>query len=495
MLRLNLAQQLCEAHSIPDGLPPLLASLSTIGSADHGTLVVFPAPNTPASVYSIGAGSQRAMRDSDALAGWLSARREVYLLPTENTAFIPEPLRELTTAGYARHLIVPMLVDGRALAVALFAVRDSSDWRRPQLEAVRDLRSLWIMWLERILFRGRLSSLEVGLGRQLDYMREVARTERGLRELTGQSDAMKTVRRAIQQVAATDSTVLILGETGTGKELVARAIHQASARHRRLLVSVNCASLAPSLLTSELFGHEAGAFTGATKRRIGRFEYADQGTLFLDEISEIPMEHQPALLRTLQEKTIERVGSNTPQKVDVRLIAATHPQIESAVAAGEFRVDLYFRLNVFPIRIPALRDRAEDIPDLANHFAMHFARQMNKPITRIAEESLEILAHHSWPGNVRELENCIERAVIVAEGEVLTVDPAWFAARSSDSPLPKGETWQERERQTILDTLQHTGGRIYGSNGAAARLGLKPTTLYGKMRKLGIRTPRNGYLA
>jgi formate hydrogenlyase transcriptional activator len=336
------------------------------------------------------------------------------------------------------------------------------------------------------------AELRARLAQDVGYLRDELKAERGLRSLSGDSAAMKEVRRAIQQVAPTDSTVLIQGETGTGKELVARAIHQVSPRRNRLLVAVNCAALAPNLVASELFGHEAGAFTGAAKRRIGRFELAHQGTLFLDEIGELAPDVQVMLLRALQEKNIERVGAAEPIAVDVRLIAATHQDLAAAVSDGRFRADLFYRLNVFPIRVPALRERREDIGDLIRHFLLHFGRRMNKRVESVAPRALELLTRYDWPGNVRELENLIERAMIVAEGNVLDIDGNWLSTPSPPAPLPRstgGEgrtSLREREKQAILEALGLCGGKIYGDDGAAARLGLKPTTLYGKMRRLGI---------
>jgi formate hydrogenlyase transcriptional activator len=323
--------------------------------------------------------------------------------------------------------------------------------------------------------------------RERTYLRDEARAERDLRSLTGDSPAMKAVRAAIRQVAATDSTVLILGETGTGKELVARAIHQLSPRRDRLLVAVNCAALAPGVIASELFGHEQGAFTGATRRRLGRFELAHQGTIFLDEVGELTPEMQVLFLRVLQERVIERVGGGESIPVDVRVIAATHQDLEAAVQAGRFRSDLFFRLHVFPIRVPPLRERREDIPDLVRHFVQHFGRRLGKPVAGVGPGSLKLLAEYHWPGNVRELENLIERAVIVADGDTVEVDPLWLKPAPA-APVPAAATpgLAEVERRTILDALARCGGKIYGAGGAAALLGLKPTTLYGKMRKLRI---------
>ncbi len=296
---------------------------------------------------------------------------------------------------------------------------------------------------------------------------------------------MKAVRLAIQQVAPMDSTVLIHGETGTGKELVARAIHQLSPRRERLLVAVNCAALAPGVIASELFGHEAGAFTGASRRRFGRFELAHQGTIFLDEIGELTPDMQVMLLRVLQERVIDRVGGSSSNPVDVRVLAATHQDLAATMNAGRFRADLYFRLNVFPIHVPPLRQRPEDIPDLVHHFLHHFGRRMNKPIERVDANALRLLTEYHWPGNVRELENLIERAMIVASGDTLHIEPHWLepARTTNAEPAPPHLSLAAIERRAILDALERCRGRIYGPTGAAAALGLKPTTLYGKMRK------------
>lgn len=327
--------------------------------------------------------------------------------------------------------------------------------------------------------------------RERTYLRDASRIERDLRPLTGESAAMKAVRLAIQQVAPTDSTVLILGETGTGKELVARAIHQLSPRREHLLAAVNCAALAPGVIASELFGHEAGAFTGATRRRFGRFELAHRGTIFLDEVGELSAEMQVMLLRVLQERVIDRVGGTAPVPVDVRVIAATHQDLAAAINQGRFRRDLYFRVNVFPIHVPPLRQRREDIPDLVHHFLHHFARRLNKPIERVDPMAVRLLTDYDWPGNVRELENLIERATIVAAGNTLHIDPCWLGPARAGNPEhePSPTRLADIERRAILDALQSCRGRIYGTNGAAAALGVKPTTLYGKMRKHRISRP------
>jgi formate hydrogenlyase transcriptional activator len=316
-------------------------------------------------------------------------------------------------------------------------------------------------------------------------------------EMVGTSPALQTVVAAVQRVAPTDSTVLILGETGTGKELVARAIHHTSAREGRAFVKLNCAAIPFDLLESELFGHEKGAFTGAIAQKIGRFELADGGTLFLDEIGDIPLALQPKLLRVLQEQEFERLGSGRTHHVSVRLVAATHRDLPAMVGRNEFRSDLYYRLNVFPVVVPPLRDRREDIPPLVAHFVERFARRMGKRIEQIPPQTLRALLQHAWPGNVRELQNVIERAVICANDGVLP--DVLCAAANESAPMPtpdagagaahpRGQFWTF-ERAVILRELEATGWVVGGPDGAAERLGLKRTTLLGKMKRLGIARP------
>jgi DNA-binding NtrC family response regulator len=304
-------------------------------------------------------------------------------------------------------------------------------------------------------------------------------------EIVGTSAALKAALKQVEVVAPTESTVLILGETGTGKELIARAIHTISSRSRRAFVKLNCAAIPSGLLESELFGHEKGAFTGAVAQRIGRFELADGGTLFLDEVGDIPLELQPKLLRVLQEQEFERLGSTRTQRVDVRMVAATNRNLEQMVRDKQFREDLYFRLNVFPVRIPPLRERAGDIPLLARHYVEKYAQRMNKQIETISEEVMEALCRHSWPGNIRELQNFIERAVILTPGSILQIQISELE-RSTPITSTKANTLEDMEREHILQTLRETGGIVGGRHGAALRLGLKRTTLLSKMEKLGI---------
>jgi len=309
------------------------------------------------------------------------------------------------------------------------------------------------------------------------------------RNIVGDSVALRNVLRQVDIVAPTDATVLLLGETGTGKELIARAIHDASGRSHQPFVRVNCAAIPSGLLESELFGHERGAFTGAIAQRIGRFELGDRGTLFLDEVGEIPIELQPKLLRVLQEHEFERLGGTRTTRVDVRVIAATNRDLPEMVVAGFFRDDLYYRLNVFPIRIPALRERPEDIDALVDHFVGEFSRDMNRHIDVIPSVARDALRHHSWPGNVRELENVIQQAVILSGDGRLTVPPLRVPSRPRAADTGAG-TLEDVQRACIVRVLEETRWVIGGPRGAAARLGLKRTTLQSMLKRFGLPFPR-----
>jgi formate hydrogenlyase transcriptional activator len=307
-------------------------------------------------------------------------------------------------------------------------------------------------------------------------------------QIIGNSPALEFVLAEVERVATTDSTVLVLGETGTGKELIARAIHNLSARCGRPFIKLNCAAIPFDLLESELFGHEKGAFTGAIAQKIGRFEMAHSGTLFLDEIGDLPLALQPKLLRILQEQEFERLGSGRTHRIDVRLVAATHRDLNEMVARNEFRSDLYYRLNVFPILLPPLRERRHDIPELVAHFVKTFSQRMGKPIRHIPPETLAAFSSYSWPGNIRELQNLIERAVIRSNDGVLP-NPVPAVENNPVTPPQAQGTFSDSTRAAILHALRTTGWVIGGPDGAAARLGLKRTTLIAKMKKLGISRP------
>jgi formate hydrogenlyase transcriptional activator len=335
----------------------------------------------------------------------------------------------------------------------------------------------------------RIASLNAHLVDEKQYLELELQQDFG--EIVGASPALRKVLKAVKTVAPTDTTVLLLGETGTGKELFARAVHRLSQRRDRTFVRTSVAALPASLVESELFGHEKGAFTGAMTSRAGRVELANRGTLFLDEAGDIPMEMQPKLLRVLQEREFERLGSTRTQRVDMRLVAATNRDLERMIEEGAFRSDLYYRLSVFPITIPPLRERADDIPALARHFAVHYARRLGRAAPAIPAGAMEALVRWHWPGNIRELQNVIERAVIVSSGPELVLplqnlQPKPSRVSSTSKPAP---TLKDAERETILRALRESGGVIAGPAGAAARLGLRRTTLQSKMRRLGIRRP------
>ena len=309
-----------------------------------------------------------------------------------------------------------------------------------------------------------------------------------LDEIVGESSSLKSVLQEVNLVAPTGATVLILGETGTGKELIARAIHKLSNRSTRPFIRVNCAAIPASLIASELFGHEKGAFTGALQRRLGRFEAANGGTIFLDEIGELPMETQTALLRVIQEREFERVGSSHPISVDVRIVAATNRDLEAAVIKGTFRQDMFYRLNVFPIHVPSLRDRLEDMPLLVEHLVERYARKVGKTFRTIRMNTVETLQGYDWPGNIRELQNVIERAVILSDRDVFSVDEAWLKreSRQSRTVVPLAASVAEREREMIEAALSESQGRIAGPSGAAAKLGIPRQTLDSKIASLQI---------
>ena len=321
----------------------------------------------------------------------------------------------------------------------------------------------------------------------IDGIEEPVSPEAGFEGIIGKSSGLRRVLQMVETVSWGDSTVLLLGETGTGKELIARAIHGHSPRRDRPFVKLNCAAIPTGLLESELFGHERGSFTGAIAQKIGRLELAHQGSLFLDEIGDIPLELQPKLLRVLQEREFERLGSTRTQKVDVRIVAATHRDLEGMILEKQFRSDLYYRVNVFPIHVPPLRERPDDIPLLVQHFVEQAARRMQKTIDSIPSETVEALIRYRWPGNIRELENVIERAVILSPGPVLRLSPRDLNSRiMPGQTTDRHQTLEEVERNHILKTLKETRWVLSGSNGAAARLGLNRSTLYFRMKKVGI---------
>jgi len=354
-------------------------------------------------------------------------------------------------------------------------------WQILQYNPLRDVSGKIIRWYGTATDIDDRKKTEERLRKENLVLREEIDRSSMFEEIVGSSKATRQVLHHVEKVAPSDSTVLILGETGTGKELIAHALHRRSKRADRAFIQVNCAAIPQSLIASELFGHEKGAFTGALQRRAGRFEAADGGTLFLDEVGDLPMETQLALLRVLQEKAFERVGSNHPIEVDVRLIAATNRDLQVAVADGTFRQDLFYRLNVFPIVVPPLRERTDDIPLLVEYFVGRFAKAAGKRIRHISNKTMAQFISYDWPGNIRELQNVVERAVILSESDSFVVDESWLK-REPVGPLPGGDS----EVKIIEAALAQCHGRVSGPSGAAVRLGIPRQTLESKIRQLGI---------
>lgn len=384
---------------------------------------------------------------------------------------------------------IPLVAGSKPLGILTLASTSESAFAQEELGLLLQVGNQVALAMENALAYGKISEARDQLSTEKIYLEDEMRYDRNLEDIIGKSPALRETLNQAQVVAGTDATVLLMGETGTGKELVARLIHNRSSRRDRTFVKLNCAAVPSGLMESELFGHERGAFTGAVNTKAGRFELANRGSLFLDEVGDIPLELQPKLLRVLQEKEFERLGSNRTLRVDVRLIAATNRDFSKMVADNEFREDLYYRLAVFPIKLPPLRERREDIPLLVEYFVARYAHRMKKRIREIPAAALKALTEWDWPGNIRELQNFIERAVILTTGERLEVPREEMMAQSAEGKTKKADrtlNLREIERQTILDALRKTNGRISGPGGAAKLLGLKRTTLQSRMRILNI---------
>jgi formate hydrogenlyase transcriptional activator len=395
------------------------------------------------------------------------------------------------TSGDAAHgegiqsgLALPLISRNQTLGVMTLASRAEKSFSQGDVDFLVRAAGQVAIAIENALAYREIAELKDKLAQEKLYLEEEIRSTSDFEGIIGQSSALRQALQLAETVATSDSTVLLLGETGTGKELVARAIHERSRRNARTFVELNCAAIPTGLLESELFGHERGAFTGAVTQKIGRLEMADQGTLFLDEVGDIPLELQPKLLRVLQDREFERLGSTRTTKVDIRLIAATNRELDRMIEEKQFRSDLYYRLNVFPIRLPPLRERPEDIPLLVRYFSQKYARRMQKRIENIPAAALRKLARWHWPGNVRELQNLVERAVILTRSSTLAIGVPELANSSANLPPARARNFDEQDR--IVRILRETKGRVGGPDGAAARLGLKRTTLLTRMKKLGI---------
>lgn len=395
----------------------------------------------------------------------------------------PEMYQKAAGEGLNSFCDIPLLSRNRLLGVLAVARREENTFDKEEVDFLVQVANQVAIGIENAQAYREIGDLKDRLAQEKLYLEDEIRGEMDFEGIVGQSSALRHVLQLVETVASSDSTVLLLGETGTGKELIARAIHERSRRKDRTFVKLNCAAIPTGLLESEIFGHERGAFTGAISQKTGRLELADQGSLFLDEVGDIPIEIQPKLLRALQEREFERLGSTRTKKVDVRLIAATNRDLQTMIENREFRSDLYYRLNVFPIRIPPLRERPEDIPLLIRYFAQKYGRRMEKQIESVPAAAMRTLASWHWPGNIRELENFIERSVILTQGSALHVPVGELRNGGNAVAATSRDT---SERDEILRILKSAKGRVGGPEGAAARLGLKRTTLISRMKKLGI---------
>ncbi len=477
-------------------LPAITACMGRVIRFEHAHLALSQRDSDRVRVYALEAapGSRELKEElvlpADAVLGWQALKaHKAFILASEEIAGLESRAGLAAKMQGVRSVCCLPLITGKGELGTLNLFSSQPDaFGEHDLPLLRQIADQVALAVENAAAYRRIAEL----AEEKLYLEEEIRTEYGFEEIVGESPALKQALAQAETVASSGATVLLLGETGTGKERVARAIHNLSSRKARNFIKLNCAAIPTGLLESELFGHEKGAFTGAISQKIGRLELAHQGTLFLDEVGDIPLELQPKLLRVLQEHEFERLGSTRTIRVDVRVVAATNRDLEKMVAEGRFRSDLFYRLNVFPLRVPPLRERRADIPLLVRYFAHRFARRMDKEIETIPASTMNALVAWDWPGNVRELENIIERSVILSKGSVLNVPLAGL--RTDVSPANgEAETLESAERKHILRVLKEARGVIAGPRGAASRLGLKRTTLQAKMRKLGISRQEPGH--
>jgi formate hydrogenlyase transcriptional activator len=526
-LLLDLANRITSNLDIRELLRSICANVREVMHCD-AVGVTFPDSATGNSlVYALdfpeskGFVSEELLSRTDSASAIALETLKPVIVNQPNAATLgPQWYERSVGEGFKAHCRVPLVNRGRALGILCLARRNEHFFNEEDTDFLSQASGQIAVAVQNALAYREISELKEKIAREKVYLEEEIRSEINFEQIHGNSPALRRVLELIEKVAPSDSTVLLLGETGTGKELIARALHDHSRRKERTFVKLNCAAIPTGLLESELFGHEKGAFTGAITQKIGRLELADQGTLFLDEVGDIPLEIQPKLLRALQEREFERLGSTHTRKVNLRLVAATNRDLEKMIAAREFRSDLYYRLNVFPIRVPALRERREDIPLLVRYFVQKFSRQMQKNIEAIPDAAMRGLTTWDWPGNIRELENLIERAVILTSGTSLEVPLAELRKLSIDGPAtPAGRNGAEDigrivretinalrpaksdadedeydnvQRDEITRALRESKGRIGGSDGAAARISVNRTTLLYRMKRLGI-NPKQFY--
>jgi len=469
--------------SVADLIPHECATLGLFDPAANGLMFQFLGGNQG----GMRRGDRRLPLQGSPDGEAFSTRMPVLLEKMDGSRFGEENLHHLSALGMQSGCWVPLVYSGSAIGTLAVASRREAAFSHRDMEMLAQVARPVAMAVNNANVFRQMSELRDRLLEEKQYLEDEINIANHFDEIVGESTGLRLVLSEIETVAPTDATVLIQGETGTGKELLARAIHRLSPRNDRTFIKVNCAAIPAGLLESELFGHEKGAFTGAIARKLGRLELAHEGTLFLDEVGEMPLDLQPKLLRALQEREIERVGGNRPIPVNIRLIAATNRDLAKLVAEKKFRDDLYYRLKVFPVFAPPLRERSEDIPALVRHFVSAHSRRMGKSIETIREETMEALMRWPWPGNIRELENFLERAVILTRGPVLYVPLAELQTEAeSVSAELEDPTLHAAEREHILRMLRETKGQIGGPSGAATRLGLKRTTLNSKLKKLGI---------
>jgi formate hydrogenlyase transcriptional activator len=468
-------------------MPIISGHMSRVVAHDFADIDVYDADGAGLQEGSISAEHPHLSPSSAPVLNFPAPSAETRILRTEElTRFHPGFAERMREAGVRALYSIPLVTTKGVLGTLNIGRKEQGAFSNTDRELLQQIAKQLAIVLENARAYREIAQLKNKLTEEKLYLEDEIRTELNFEQIIGDSTALKAVLAQARTVAPSDATVLVLGETGTGKELIARAIHNMSERKGESFIKLNCAAIPTGLLESELFGHEKGAFTGAISQKVGRMELADGGTLFLDEIGDIPLELQPKLLRVLQDHEFERLGSNRTVKINVRLLAATNRDLGKSVAAHEFRSDLYYRLNVFPIHVPSLRERRKDIPLLVRYFVQRLAQRMNKPIQTIPSETMNALVNWDWPGNVRELENFIERSVILTTGTVLKAPLAELINVREENHTRRDTTLHTAEREHILRVLRETGGVISGTRGAAARLGLKRTTLQSKMQKLGI---------